>query len=426
MFHSVLILQISSPVYCEGKSREMILVGTTADKMRGIYTRPHRNSIYQPATIHDIPFEVLRESFLYLLKKRGSDLVAASLACRAWRVVALDVMNSRKRFREEGERFERVICGLHLRSIVGLECYTIKQLVLDLKLVGKGFIPFIAGVVSPTLSSLLIGCDGVDSSECYEVLNLFFERCDGIRNLCLEDFDFGDDPTAFSQTAKDGFSRLIQFNLLDCRGDIRMFVENTSIPNLQILGYWSEREAVEEEEIVSSIVSSYRTLCSTKIVAKFESSASLLKVVESCRDLESLAFGNLGGGLILERFDILAFASLPRLKSLKIYGCEMAGDAGPSLSRCRGLKEIRIENLVDVTVLLSRRDLARLRLDNPSKEVVDGIVENCPNLNYLVLEEVELEEEDLAELKQSLMFKTLAKLKVNEESVRLGTDWEGY
>jgi hypothetical protein len=39
-----------------------------------------------------------------------------------------------------------------------------------------------------------------------------------------------------------------------------------------------------------------------------------------------------------------------------------------------------------------------------------------------------LDEEDLAELKQSLKngLKKLAKLKVNEESVRLGTDWDGY
>jgi hypothetical protein len=62
--------------------------------------------------------------------------------------------------------------------------------------------------------------------------------------------------------------------------------------------------------------------------------------------------------------------------------------------------------------------------------VVDGIVESCPNLKYLTLEfeDLEWEDEDLPELKRSLKLglKKLAKLKVNEESVRLGTDWEGY
>jgi hypothetical protein len=92
--------------------------------MRDIYTRPHRNSIYEPATIYDIPLEVLRESFLLLSKEVSSDLASPSLACRAWRVVALDLMNFRKIFVDERDIIERVasfLCGKHLRSIVGLE-----------------------------------------------------------------------------------------------------------------------------------------------------------------------------------------------------------------------------------------------------------------------------------------------------------------
>jgi hypothetical protein len=256
-------------VYCGGKSRDRIFEGTTADKMQSIYSRPHRNSIYEPATIHDIPFEVLRESFLHLLKWVGTDLVAASLACRAWRVVALDLMNSRKTF-GEGESIERYVCGLHLRSIVGLESCTIKRLDLDLKLVGEECIPFIAGVVSPTLSSLLIGCDGVDSSECYEALGVFLELSNGIRNLRFERFDVGDDPAAISQILKDGFNRLNQLGFHNCRGDIRMFVKNTPIPNLKLLLYVSEREAAEEEENISTIASSYRSLTNVIVIAKLE------------------------------------------------------------------------------------------------------------------------------------------------------------
>jgi hypothetical protein len=56
------------------------------------------------------------------------------------------------------------------------------------------------------------------------------------------------------------------------------------------------------------------------------------------------------------------------------------------------------------------------------------IVEHCPNLQYLDLDGVEFDakvkEGLLGSLKSGLM--RLAKLKVNGESVRLGTDWEGY
>jgi hypothetical protein len=260
----------------------MILAGTTADKMRDIYTRPHRNSIYDPATIHDIPYEVLRECFLHLLKQFGSDLASPSLACRAWRVVALDLMNSRKNFIEDQGNIESRVGGLHLQSIVGLERCTIKHLTIDLEFVGKEYIPIIARFTSLSLSDLtLFFEDRADqSSECYEALDVFFNQCDGIRNLRLVYNDFGDDPTAISQTLKDGFGRLNQFDLIDCRGDIRMFVENTPIPSLKTLSYQSLREAALEEGVLSAFASSYSTLTSVWLIAKFYSSASLLKFVE--------------------------------------------------------------------------------------------------------------------------------------------------
>jgi hypothetical protein len=408
----------------------MILEGTTADKMQSIYSRPHRNSINEPATIHDIPFEVLRESCLLLLKRVGSDLASPSLACRAWRVVALDLMNSRKRISKNNGRIEPFICGLHLQSIVGLERCTIKHLVLGISSIGKEFIHLISRVVAPNLSNLLLCCNGVDPSECYDALGVLFELCEGIRNLCLDEFDFGIDPAAISQIVKDGFGRLRQLSFVRCRGDIRMFVEITSIPNLRILEYWSVRKAAEEDEIVSSFASSYRTLTSVKLLAKFDSSASLLKVVECCRDLEMIVFDDRRGRLILQRSDILTISSLPRLKCLKIYGGGgIAEDADSALSRCRGLKSLKFPFLIDpYTLSAIGKNLVSLELWNPSKGVVDRIVESCPNLQYLVLERVWVEEDDLPGLKQTLKegLKSLCKLKVNGESVHLGTDWEGY
>jgi hypothetical protein len=146
----------------------------------------------------------------------------------------------------------------------------------------------------------LIGCEGIDFSKCYEALDVLFGKCDGIRNLGLELFDFGNDPSAISQIMKDGFSRLMQFDAIECRGVILMIFEHTPIPSLQILHYESSRSAAEDEEILSALASNYRTLVDLKLIAKFESSAPLLKAVRCCRGLKRFVFEDEGGGVILE------------------------------------------------------------------------------------------------------------------------------
>jgi hypothetical protein len=199
-------------------------------------------------------------------------------------------MNSRKRFGFGKGSIESYVCGLHLRSIVGLERSTIEHLDLDLEFIGIKYINIIAQFAASTLFNLTLWWfkdqDVYRSSECFEALSAFLNRCDGIRNLKLVYFDFGYDPTAISQAVKDGVCRLNQLDLLNCRGDIRMFVENAPIPNLKILRYDSPREAEEDYGIISAIATSYRTLVSVRHIARFESSASLLKIVEYCRDLE--------------------------------------------------------------------------------------------------------------------------------------------
>jgi hypothetical protein len=97
--------------------------------------------------------------------------------------------------------------------------------------------------------------------------------------------------------------------------------------------------------------SCYLTLTNVTLFAKFESSSSLLKIVKYCRDLEKLAIGDEGGGVELERSDILAIASLPRLKYLDIGACYLADNSSSALVRCIGLKELRINHLEDPTVL---------------------------------------------------------------------------
>jgi hypothetical protein len=87
--------------------------------MGSLYSRPHRGSIYEPATIHDIPQEVLEKSLLYLLCSVNVDLFSASMACRAWRPVAQKLIHSDFTVdcRNEG-RIENLLCGYWLDSLV--------------------------------------------------------------------------------------------------------------------------------------------------------------------------------------------------------------------------------------------------------------------------------------------------------------------
>ena len=91
-----------------------------------------RDSIYDPATIRDIPPEVLGETLYYFVVRRGKrDLVTASLVCRAWYPVAQRLIVSKKVF-DENRGFEKSACGLQIREIVGADILAIRYLLLDL------------------------------------------------------------------------------------------------------------------------------------------------------------------------------------------------------------------------------------------------------------------------------------------------------
>jgi hypothetical protein len=130
-------------LYSEEKSRELVLYGTTADRMQPVYSRIHRLSIYEPATIHDFPFEVLENCLKYL---NPPDLVASILACRAWYPAAAEWIFSHINLVDKDcERVGRFICGLNLRNIIfGAESFKIKRLDLDISKVGGEYIPLIA------------------------------------------------------------------------------------------------------------------------------------------------------------------------------------------------------------------------------------------------------------------------------------------
>jgi hypothetical protein len=125
------------------------------------YSRKHRASIYHPATIDDLPFEVLRE-----LEPR--DLGAPSRVNRSWRPAAQDVQRSRLFIERE---VYSLMCGIQLTRVVfGYEAYSIKHLDLKLRLVKRMHIPILARLASPTLRTLELYLYGEESGICYAIL----------------------------------------------------------------------------------------------------------------------------------------------------------------------------------------------------------------------------------------------------------------
>jgi hypothetical protein len=147
--------------------------------MRVLYARRHRMSIYEAATIKDIPREVHQKFLLYLLPAiPDEDLVASSLVDRAWYPISQKLLSFKADLGQE-EMAERWICGRVLKEIVmGLEEVSlINFLVIDLEFVEREYVPIIAQIVSSNLRTLIISGGG------YDVLDEFFSRCGGIRNL---------------------------------------------------------------------------------------------------------------------------------------------------------------------------------------------------------------------------------------------------
>jgi hypothetical protein len=108
------------------------------------YARKQRASIYHTATIDDLPFEVLRELFVYL---KPEDLVAPSRVNRSWRPAAQDVQRAQLRIFEGGNESldASLMCGIQLTRIVfGYESFSIKHLELDLKMVAREYIPILS------------------------------------------------------------------------------------------------------------------------------------------------------------------------------------------------------------------------------------------------------------------------------------------
>jgi hypothetical protein len=189
-----------------------------------------------------------------------------------------------------------LLCGIQLtRTVFVYEAYSIKHLDIELRLVDRMHIPILARLVAPNLRTLKIHfVYGEEAGICYAILDQFYSRCNGIRNLKLREFDFGVDSSYISQTIKEGFYRLYQLSLERCRGDLRMFVVSVPILNLHSFSNLFFGE-IGEEEIVSTIATNYPTIKRLHLDDNYDSSTTLLKFVECCRNIEEIFFRESSG-----------------------------------------------------------------------------------------------------------------------------------
>jgi hypothetical protein len=416
-------------------NREEILAGSTEEKMRSLYARHQRASINDPATIGDIPQEVLRKAFIYLLPGEA-DLIASSEACSAWRPVAQELIYVQQKFGKD-RKIERFVCGFHLHSLVfGMRIKSINVLDLDMGFVGIDNATVLAQIVAPSLSILGLELYTFDSKaalpslESYAIAEVFFLNCLKIRSLSLFGFNFGDDPVAVSPTIKEGFGRLRRLCFDDCRGDISKFVENTPICDLQYVRIWEvDNYAVDSTECVKMIAESYRTIINFDLDTCYISTPSLLKIVECCPNVEQLSFNTITES-VLQRSDIEALASLSRLKNLNTWDSVYSSEALSSLSLLKGLKHLGLrwnESLAEILPVLGE-DLMSLDLRNASADAWMVLYESCPDLQYLRVYGIGEADKNIVALNGGLKKrkKRLASFKIGNFSVRLGTDWTGY
>jgi hypothetical protein len=408
------------------------------------YGRSQRESIYHTAAIGDIPFEVIQKSFLLL---GNADLVSVSLSCRAWRQAAAELFVIDIGFKNE-QKIEKVVCGMLLKSIVsGLSHYSIKTVFIDVCQVGVEHIASIISV-APTLSSLALqmGDDNEDLSPtyCYGILEYFFSECPRIRNLKLLYFDFGDDLASLTSTIKSGFTRLNSLVLIHCGGDLVMFAENAPIPKLSKISYWSNEDDTKIAFISTLAMNSHALKSISIDASRVDSWECIHKIVEFCRNLEILSISDysfrpppLKHPLVLA--DLKAISTLPLLKSLNLFQCWIVKDAQAPLAAMKGLRSlrgVRLGLLRDVLPSIGGKlvslvcGLQSYGLQSGGERGIKGIVEHCPNLEYLNIGGVsaeDLSKEDKEKivgidevLKKEL--KKLARLVFFTRNIRLGTD----
>jgi hypothetical protein len=393
--------------------------------MRILYSNYQRSSDDR-TKFADVPPEVVRQVFVYL---SHSDLASSRLVCRAWNPAAQDVLMSQVSIDEV--KGNGSLCGLTLRSIVGFERYSIKSLDLninsassDRQLLQFHYSKMLHPYYSHSLTSLRVYCKRDDGLTCFLAFQSITRDCSRLRNLQLVGYDFGANEGIWGHM-EESFGRLIRLDLICCRGDVASFLKFVGVSNLLELSYASQDDTAQDsEDIIIAIALNCPNLTSIRLEAKFDSSASIVKLVECCSDLKRLIYHNKNGSLKLSRSDIF---SLRRLKGLDI-DCPVEADAVSAFKIFDKLKSLRIVDWgLSEVIRTIGGNLVYLEIGRVSAAVLKVIVKWCGNIKYLEIsgrgDVIGTGVEVGLALKKKL--KKLAKLRVNGVCVRLGTDWEG-
>jgi hypothetical protein len=389
----------------------------------------HQRTTGDPVSFGDIPPEVVRKAFVFL---PSSDLASLRLVCRGLNPTAQDVIFDRAYV--DNDKAEVVICGLHLRRLVGFTSFPVKSLELDIRDGGYSCAVRIAVYASRTMSSLKLDFDSCDGVRYYALRDIL-KQCRGIRHLQLSGFDVGDDMAGQDEDTlriiKKGLRRLNRLELIRCRGNVLSIINHADIPNLQSFSYESNEEedaedsqdsedSEDSDEIILAVAAKYPTLTSIHMDAKFDSSDGLLKVMGRCPDLKRMILLKKGGDLVLSYSDIL---SLRRLNSLDI-DCDVGGYNISALAECKKLKSLRFVDwdLSEVLPVIGG-NLVSLEIGMAGKDELGLIIKYCVGLQYLEFGGGVAAGDDDA-IKNGLV--KLSNPKVNGASIRLGTDWKGY
>jgi hypothetical protein len=268
-----------------------VIAGSTFDSMKLAYFRDQRASLKEPATIGDIPFEVIKKGLMCL---SPDDLLSVSLSCRAFRPAAIEILLLAARFDvRRQERSNKWLCGLGLKSLVfGRESYTIKSLNLKLKSIGIGRVNEIVRLVSHSLTNLSLTSDpSFPNSSAYfiETLEIFFLHCPWIQDLKLISWDLRrEENIVIPQSVKEGFGRLTRLSIEECC-DISLLVEHLNEEKLSSFAYYPTDGSVEEDAIILSVLMKCPKLIDLNI-SPISTPSFIPKVVERCRLLKKFAF----------------------------------------------------------------------------------------------------------------------------------------
>jgi hypothetical protein len=154
--------------------------------------------------------------------------------------------------------------------------------------IGIKHVRMMAQIVAPTLSILCLCFECPQEEEtdldCYEVVEAFFSRCLRIRDLRLLFFYFGNHPSSLTPIIMDGLGRLKSLDLIECRGDLMIFLDHAPIQNISKIDFDSRGiDAFAASAVISAIAMKCGSLKSISLTARFNSWESIY--TQDCRVL---------------------------------------------------------------------------------------------------------------------------------------------